>query len=60
MMEDQVTRLSALRERVIRGEYEVCAERLAFSEDDLRDITRTAIDAAFCDEELRSRLRDRL
>ena len=44
----------------IAGEYEVCAERMGLSEDDLRDITRTAIDAAFCDEELKARLRSRL
>jgi adenosine deaminase len=44
----------------IAGEYAACAEQMAFSEDDLRDITRTAIDAAFCDDELKSRLRERL
>jgi adenosine deaminase len=44
----------------IDGEYAVCAERMGFSEDELRDITRTAIDAAFCDEDLRSALRSRL
>jgi adenosine deaminase len=33
---------------------------MGFSEDDLRDITRTAIDAAFCDESLRAELRSRL
>jgi len=40
----------------IDGEYEVCATRMGFSSDDLRDITRTAIDAAFCDESLRAAL----
>lgn len=44
----------------VAGEYAVCAERMGFSEDDLREITRTAIDAAFCDEELKSALHDRL
>jgi adenosine deaminase len=44
----------------IDGEYEVCTQRMGFSEDDLRDITRTAIDAAFCDESLRTELRNRL
>jgi adenosine deaminase len=44
----------------IAGEYEVCSERMGLSDDDLRDITRTAIDAAFCDEELKARLRARL
>ena len=44
----------------IEGEYDVCAERMGFSEDDLRDITRTAIDAAFCDERLRAAMRRRL
>jgi adenosine deaminase len=44
----------------IAGEYEVCAERMGFSADDLREITRTAIDAAFCDENLKAALRARL
>ncbi|MBV9196387.1 MAG: adenosine deaminase [Solirubrobacterales bacterium] len=44
----------------IEGEYEVCARRLGFGEDDLREITRTAIDAAFCEEGLRSALRARV
>jgi adenosine deaminase len=44
----------------IAGEYEVCAERMGFSEGDLRDLTRTAIDAAFCDEDLRAALLGRL
>ncbi len=44
----------------IEGEYEVCTQRMGFSEDDLRDITRTAIDAAFCDDGLRTALRSRL
>ncbi len=44
----------------IEGEYRVCAERMGLSEDDLRDITRTAIDAAFCDAGLKAKLRARL
>jgi adenosine deaminase len=44
----------------IEGEYEICEERMGFSPDDLRDITATAIDAAFCDEDLKDRLRARL
>ena len=44
----------------IEGEYEVCSLRMGFSDDDLREITRTAIDAAFCDESLRAALRSRL
>ncbi len=44
----------------IAGEYAVCAARMGFTDDDLREITRTAIDAAFCDEDLRSALRSRL
>jgi adenosine deaminase len=44
----------------IAGEYEVCAERMGFGEDVLREITATAIDAAFCDEDLRATLRGRL
>ncbi len=44
----------------IGGEYRVCAERMGLSEDALRNITRTAIEAAFCDDELKARLRDNL
>jgi adenosine deaminase len=44
----------------IEGEYAVCLERLGFSELDLREITRTAIAAAFCAEDLKVALRDRL
>jgi adenosine deaminase len=39
------------------GEYRVCAERMGFSEAELETITLTAIDAAFCDEELKAALR---
>jgi adenosine deaminase len=41
----------------IGGEYGVCAERMGLSEHDLLEITRTAIDAAFCDESLKQALR---
>jgi adenosine deaminase len=44
----------------IDGEYEVCRERMGFTEDGLRQITSTAIDAAFCDEALKAVLRARL
>ncbi len=44
----------------IEGEYEVCADRMGFGDDVLREITRTAIAAAFCDEDLRSVLSSRL
>jgi adenosine deaminase len=40
----------------IGGEYEVCTERFGLDDDALRDITRTAIDAAFCDETLKGSL----
>ena len=40
----------------IGGEYEVCAERFGFGDEDLEEITRTAIEAAFCDETLKNRL----
>jgi adenosine deaminase len=40
----------------IEGEYSVAAERMGFSEDELRDITRTALHAAFCDDDLRDAL----
>ncbi len=44
----------------IDGEYAICSARFGWSEDELREITRTAIDAAFCDEELRAALRERI
>jgi adenosine deaminase len=44
----------------IGGEYQVCFERLGFSADDLTAITLTAIDAAFCDEDLKTALRARV
>jgi adenosine deaminase len=44
----------------IEGEYEVCASRMGFSREDLREITLTAVDAAFCDDDLRAVLRRRV
>ena len=44
----------------IESEYDVCLERMGFSEDELREVTHTAIDAAFCDHELRDALLARL
>jgi adenosine deaminase len=44
----------------IGGEYRVCADRMGFSTEDLRSVTQTAIDAAFCDEELKAQLRARV
>ena len=44
----------------IGGEYAVCATRMGFSEDDLRAITHTAIDAAFCDDALKAQLHARV
>ncbi|HUB04279.1 MAG TPA: adenosine deaminase [Solirubrobacteraceae bacterium] len=44
----------------IEGEYDVCAARMGFSDGVLREITLTAIGAAFCDEALRATLRARL
>jgi adenosine deaminase len=44
----------------LETEYELCRERMGLSDDDLRDITRTAVDAAFCDDELRAALRSRV
>jgi adenosine deaminase len=43
-------------ETSIGGEYAVCAQRFGFGDAVLRDITRTAIEAAFCDENLKDRL----
>jgi adenosine deaminase len=44
----------------IGSEYDVCSRELGFTEQNLRDITRTAIEAGFCDDELRRRLLSRL
>jgi adenosine deaminase len=44
----------------LAGEYTVCAEHFGWDDKDLLAITATAIDAAFCDEALRSELRTRL
>ncbi|MBV9804579.1 MAG: adenosine deaminase [Solirubrobacterales bacterium] len=41
----------------IEGEYGICSARFGWGEDELREITRTAIEAAFCDEELKAGLR---
>ena len=40
----------------IGGEYDVCAEHFGFGDETLRAITRTAIEAAFCEETLKERL----
>jgi adenosine deaminase len=44
----------------IETEYEICLDRMGFSEDQLRELTGTAIEAAFCDEGLRDALLARL
>lgn len=44
----------------IETEYEICLDRMGFSEDELLEITATAIEAAFCDEGLRDALLARL
>jgi adenosine deaminase len=40
----------------IGGEYAICRERYGFDDDRLRTITRTAIEAAFCEKSLKQRL----
>jgi adenosine deaminase len=40
----------------IGGEYALCRERYGFGDDRLRTITRTAIEAAFCEETLKQSL----
>jgi adenosine deaminase len=40
----------------IGGEYAICAERYGWGDDDLRAITRTALEAAFCEETLKEEL----
>ena len=41
----------------IGGEYELCRRHFGFTDDNLRSLTRTALDAAFCDEALKRRLK---
>ena len=40
----------------IGGEYAVAAEHIGFGRGRLREITRTAIDAAFCEEAVKAAL----
>ncbi len=40
----------------IGGEYAICAERLGFGDEALRELTRTALEAAFCEEKLKENL----
>lgn len=44
----------------LAGEYAVCAEHFGFEDHELLELTAAAIDAAFCDEQLRSSLRARM
>jgi adenosine deaminase len=40
----------------IGGEYELCRERFGFDDHDLLAISRTAVEAAFCEDSLKERL----
>jgi adenosine deaminase len=40
----------------IGGEYAICADRLGFAEGGLRELTKTALEAAFCEEKLKTSL----
>lgn len=44
----------------VAGEYAICRERFGLDDQALRDITRTAIEAAFCEESLKQRLMQRV
>ena len=44
----------------IGGEYELCRKRFGFDDEQLRSISRTAVEAAFCDETLKERLIQRV
>ena len=44
----------------IGGEYEVCRQHFGYDDETLRGITRTAIEAAFCEETLKQRLTETL
>jgi adenosine deaminase len=44
----------------IGGEYELCRERFGLDDEDLREISRTALRAAFCEKSLKERLIQRV
>ena len=44
----------------IGGEYEICREHFGFGDDDLRAMTQTAIEAAFCEPALKERLKEKM
>jgi adenosine deaminase len=44
----------------VAGEYAICQERFGFDDDALLAITRTAIEAAFCEESLKQALMQRV
>jgi adenosine deaminase len=44
----------------VAGEYAICRERFGFDDWALREITRTAIEAAFCEESLKQALMQRV
>ncbi|MDQ5834042.1 MAG: adenosine deaminase [Actinomycetota bacterium] len=44
----------------IGGEYQLCKERFGFDDEDLRVLSRTAVEAAFCEEGLKERLIQRV
>lgn len=44
----------------IGAEYAVCRDHFGFDDEALRGITRTAIEAAFCEEALKQRLTEKL
>lgn len=44
----------------IGGEYDLCKQRFGFDDEKLRSISRTAVEAAFCEETLKERLIQRV
>jgi adenosine deaminase len=44
----------------IGGEYEICRTHFGYGDDDLRAITETALEAAFCDDALKERLKQKM
>ncbi|MFP5328172.1 MAG: adenosine deaminase, partial [Acidimicrobiia bacterium] len=44
----------------LAGEHAAARDRFGFGEDELREVSRTAVEAAFCEEPLRQALRARL
>lgn len=50
----------ALLDTRLEREYALCSESFDWSDDDLRSVARTSIDASFANDDIKAQLRDRL